>query len=91
MEEESITNANNITADTFSHVTSAYRENANTIFTSENIYKYDELVNSVKNLTINDTKYYKSKTATTSDTQGNIKSNPETVTHTSNGKFEQKC
>ena len=51
-------------------------------------------------MTINDDEYYESNTATTSDTQDDIKCNMETVTHTlkrnetfnytSNEKFEQK-
>ena len=59
-----------------------------------------ELVDAVNNLTINDTKYYESNTATASDSQGDVTRNPETVTHTSNGnetanhtsngKFEQQ-
>ena len=42
------------------------------------------------NLKINDAGYYELNTATVSDTQGNLTHNPEIVTHTSNGKFEQK-
>ena len=90
MEEESITDANSISVDTFSHAYSAQRENANAIFTSEKLDKSDELVDAVNNLTINDAKYYESSTATTSDAQGNLTINPETVTHTSNISFEQK-
>ena len=70
------------------------------IFTSENLDKSDELLDTVKNLTINDSKYYESNTATASDSQGDITRNPETVTRTSNrnetvthirnGNFEQK-
>ena len=44
----------------------------------------------MKNLTINDGKYHESNTATASDAQGNLKRNPETVTHTSNGNSEEK-
>ena len=90
MEEESIMDANNVTGDTISHASSAYRGNTNTIFTSEKIDKSDKIVDSVKNLTINNAKYYKSHTATASDAQGDITCNPETVTHTRNGNFEQK-
>ena len=60
----------------------------------------DELVDAVNNLTINDTKYYESNTATASDSQGDLARDLETVTHTSNknetanhtsnGNFEQK-
>ena len=42
----------------------------------------DELVAAVKNLTINDAKYYESNTATASDTQSDLTLNLETVTHT---------
>ena len=51
-------------------------------------------------MTINDAVYYESNTATASDSQGDLTRNPETCTHTSNGndtvtrtsngKFEQK-
>ena len=65
------------------------RENAKKIFTSENINKSDELVDTVKNLTINDAEYYESNIATGSDAQGGLTRNPETVNHTSKGKFEK--
>ena len=55
MEEESITDANNVTADTFSYASSAKREKLNAIFTSKKLEKSYNLVDSVKNLTINDT------------------------------------
>ena len=90
MEEVSITDANDVTADTFSHASSAQRENSNAIFTSENLEKLDELVDSVKNLTINNAEYYESNTATASDAQGNLTSDLETVTCTSNRIFDQK-
>ena len=90
MEEGSLTDAKTVTADTFSHASSAQRENVNAIFTSEKLEKLDELVESVKNLTINDTKYYDSSTVPASDSQGGLTSDPETVTHTSNRVFEQK-
>ena len=53
--------------------------------TSEKLDKAAELVDAVKNLTINDVGYYESDTATTWDAKGNITRNPETVTPTSNG------
>ena len=81
MEEESIADANNVTVDIFSYTSSANRENENAIFTSKKLEKLYELVYAVKNLTINDAKYYKSNTATVSNAQGNLTSNPETVTH----------
>ena len=80
--------ANNVTADTFSRASNTQRENANTIFTSEKLDESDELVDAVKNLTMNDAEYYESHTATVSDVQGNFTRNPETVTHTSKGNFE---
>ena len=89
MEQESVTDYNNVTADKFSHASSPQRENANTIFTSKKLDKSDELVDAVKNLTINDVKYYESNTATESDSQGNLTSNTEIVTHISNIIFEQ--
>ena len=55
---------------------------------------------SLDKMKINDTKYYESNIATSSDAQGDLTRNPETVTHTSNGNdkvtptsnryFEQK-
>ena len=89
MEEESITDSNNITADTFRHASNTQGENKNMIFRSEKLDKSDDLLDAVKNLTINDTKYYESNTATANDAQGNLTCNPETVTHTNNGHFEQ--
>ena len=59
---------NNVTADTFSHVSNTQTEKANAIFTSEKLDKYDELIDAVKNLTINDTKYYESNTIESSST-----------------------
>ena len=90
MEEESIIDADNIPADTFSHTSSSQRENANTIFTSEKLEKPDELVDVVKKLKINNAKYYESNTEITSETQDNLTSYPGAVTHTSNNIFEQK-
>ena len=59
----------------------------------------DELIDTIKNFTINDTKYYESSTATAGEEQGDftrnletvthISNRNETVTHTSNGNFEQ--
>ena len=58
IEEESIADANNVTADTCSHASNTQRENANRIFTIEKLEKSDELLDAVKNVIINDTKYY---------------------------------
>ena len=54
------------------------------IVTTVKIEKLDELVDTVKNLTINDAEYYDSNTATASDAQGNLTIDPEIVTHASN-------
>ena len=89
MEQESISDANNVTADAFSRAPSVQRENASAIFKSEKLDKLDELVDAVNNLTINYSKYYESNTATASDAQGNLTSDPETVTHTINGLFNK--
>ena len=86
MEEESITDANDITVDTFSNASNTQRENASGIFTNEKLDKLDEPVDAIYNLTINDSKYSDSKTATASGSQGDITRNPETVTYTSNSK-----
>ena len=90
MEEESITDTNNVTTDTFSRASHTQRENENEIFTSDELNKSDKLVDSVKNLKINDAKYYESNTAIASDAQGNPTRNEETVTHTNNGNFGLK-
>ena len=86
--------------DTFSHTSNTQRENTNAIFTSEKLDKSDKLADALNDLTINDTKYYESNTATVSDAQSNITHNMESVTHsnngnetptnTSNGNVEQK-
>ena len=49
-EEESIMDANSINDDTFSHVSSSQRENADAIFTSEKLEKLDKLVDAITNL-----------------------------------------
>ena len=49
MEEEQITDDNNVTVDTFIQ-SSAQKENSNTVFTSEKLDKLDELVDTVNNL-----------------------------------------
>ena len=100
MEYESISDYNNITADTFSHTPNTQRENTNAIFTSEKLDKLDEMEDTLKDLTINNAEYYASNSATASDAQGDLTRDPKTVTHTSNrkekvtgtsnGYFEQK-
>ena len=49
-----------------------------------------EIVATVKNLTINDSKYYESNTTTANGQQGNLTSNTKTVTRTSNRNIEIK-
>ena len=76
------------------------RENVNAIFRSEKLDKSDELTDALKDLTINDAKYYKSDTATAGNAKGDptrdlktvthIRNGNEKVTDTSNGNFEQK-
>ena len=82
-EEKSITDANNVTDDTFSHASSSQIENADVIFTSEKLDKSDELLNAINKLTTNEAVYELSK-ATTSDAQGDVTSNPDTINHISN-------
>ena len=87
--EEFITDANNVTADTFSHASSLQRENSNGIFTIEKLKKLNKPVNAINNLTINDSGY-ELNTATASDAQGNLASNPYIVIHTSSRILDQK-
>ena len=56
-EEGSITDANNVTDDTFINASISQRENSNSNFTGENLEKLDEIVNAAKELTINDAVY----------------------------------
>ena len=86
MEEESISDADNITADTIIHTSNTQRENANVIFTSEKLDKSDEMADALKDLIINDAGYHESDTATASDAQVDPTRDPKTVTHISNGK-----
>ena len=86
MEKESISDANNLTADEFSHASKTQRENTNALFTSEDLDKSDDLANALKDLTIIDAAYYESNSAATSDKQGDSTRYPDTATHTSNEK-----
>ena len=88
-EEESLMGSNNVNFDAFSHASISQRENLNVIFTSEKLEKSENLVNAVKNMTINDAGH-ELNTATVSDEQGNIMRSPDTVTHTRNGILDQK-
>ena len=74
-EKESIADSNNVTVDTFSHMSNTQKENVNMIFTSEKLDKSYELVDAVNNFTINNAKYYESNTATTRNTQGDLTRN----------------
>ena len=65
IEEKS--DANNITTNTYSHTTNTQRENSNVIFTSENLDKSDKLADTLKHLTINDTEYHVSNSATVNE------------------------
>ena len=56
-EEESITDAKNVTADTFSIASSTQRENLNAIFASKKIVNSDYLVNVVTKMTTNNIRY----------------------------------
>ena len=81
--------ATNITAEMFSHAPSSQRENPNEIFTSERLEKSDELVDTINNLTRNNSKY-ELNTATAIYSQGNLMSNPDTVTHNRNRILDQQ-
>ena len=50
--------ANNVTADTFSHTSNTQRKNKNAIFNSEKLDKLDDLADALKDFTINDAEYY---------------------------------
>ena len=78
----SITDANNIIADAFSHASSSQRKNTDAIFTSDNLDKLGKLVNAINSLSINKVRYELNK-ETASDVQGNLTSDPDIVTHTS--------
>ena len=73
----------------FSHASISQIENLDAIFTSEKLEKLDKLVEAINNLTINISGYAFS-TATKSDAQGDLTSDPDTVTHNINGFFDQK-
>ena len=79
-------NDNSVTAETFSHTSNTQRDNANTIFINEKLDKLDELADILKDLIINNAKYYVSNSSTASEAQGDSASDPKTVTHTSDGK-----
>ena len=56
-EEGAITDANSVTADTYSLAYSSQIENFNAVVTSEKLEKSDDLVDAAKNMTINNNGY----------------------------------
>ena len=67
MDEESISDANNVTADTISYMSNTKLYNENLIFTCKKLDKLDKLKDRLKDLTINNTKYYASNSSIASD------------------------
>ena len=86
IEVKSISDANNVTADDFSHTSNTQRESVNAIIPSEKLNKYDNLEDTLNNLTINNAEYYLSSSSTTNDTKSDRASNPKKVTCTSDGE-----
>ena len=84
MEEESIADANDVTADTLSHISNTQRDDTKAVFPREKLDESDDLLDALNYLTINDAEYYESNTVTVCEEQGDPTCNPETVTHTSN-------
>ena len=84
-----MTDAKNITDDTCSLASNSQKENPNVIFTSEKLEISDELVDVVNNMTIKNVGY-ELHTATVSDAQVNLVSDPDIVTLTSNRIIDQK-
>ena len=70
-EEGAITDANSVTADTYSLAYSSQIENFNAVVTSEKLEKSDDLVDAAKNMTINNNGY-ELNAATESDAQVDI-------------------
>ena len=64
------------------------RVNLNAIFASEKLRKSYDLVNTVANMKINDIRY-RLNTATTNVVQVEFTSDPDKITHTSNGITHQ--
>ena len=75
--------ANNVISDTFSLVISPQREILNAIFLGEKLWNWNNLVNAVANITINEVGY-ELNTATASDAQVEFASNLDKSTHTRN-------
>ena len=55
------------------------------ILTSDGLNNSDVMAETLKGLTINNTRYYKSDSAKENDTKGDPESNPKVATHTSDG------
>ena len=64
-------------------MTNTKGENANAILTCEMLNNYDVLAETLKDLTINDARYYNSEEY---DAENDPNSNPKVATHTSDGK-----
>ena len=73
----------------FSHASSSHREISNAIFTSKKIERLDKLVKTINNPTIKNSGY-ELNTATMSDAQGDLTSDLDTGTCTSNGILDRK-
>ena len=73
----------NVTVDNFIQTSNTQRYNANAIFTIEERDKSDNVAETFKYLTINDTKYHVSDLANANDAKVNPASDLKTVTHTS--------
>ena len=89
MDEESISDANKVTVDTFSHTSNKQSKNANTTFTSEKLDKSGKLEDTLMDFTISNVKYYVSNSVNTRDAQVNLTRNPKTLTHTSNANLNK--
>ena len=74
----------NFTAGTLSLAFIPQRENLNAIFASEKLENLNKPTKAVVNMAINDA-VYELNTATASDAQVKFASNPDAITHTSNG------
>ena len=88
-EEEEITDADNVTDYMFSITPSTQREILNAVFASEKLENLDGLVDAVVNMKINNIKY-QLNAAILSDAQVKFASDPEKITHTSNGITHQE-
>ena len=78
--------AHNVTADTFSQTSNTQRENENAILTIEKRDKPNKLAETLKDVQINDAKYYVPDSANENEAKGDPASNPKTFNHTSDGK-----